>query len=367
MLKDDIKLSLSGVHCSKLARLLDDYSTSSNVLSLSKDELVDNGLSFSEASKIALFSKDEVVDQELEFISKYNIRTMAYGSEEFPPNLAGCDDPPTLLYVKGDTDFLSHTDQWIAIVGTRKCSDYSSSATAKIVSQIAEHYPNAVIVSGLAYGIDALAHRAALDYGLRTVGVLAHGLNKIYPSEHRDLAKSILASGGALVTEFTSQSVINKVSFLQRNRIIAGLSTATCMMESPLRGGSLATANLADSYNREVFTIPARITDVSFEGNLHLLRSSKANIITGICDIEEVMGWRRGANSVKNSYTQPLFILNETEESVFDVFVDFSEITIDYIMEQLTIPVSSIISSLTSLEIKGFIRSIKGKMYVKVR
>lgn len=368
MLKDDIKLSLSGVHCSKIAQLLEEYDSSTNILSLSKDDLADSGLNFKEATKIALISNDEIVDKELEFISKYNIRTLIYGTEEYPTNLSGCDDPPTVLYVKGETDFLANTDQWISIVGTRKCSDYSTSSTISIVEQIAEHYPNAVIVSGLAYGIDAVAHRAALACGLRTVGVLAHGLNKIYPSEHRDLAKNIISKGGALITEFTSQSVINKSSFLQRNRIIAGLSTATCMMESPLRGGSLATANLADSYNRDVFTLPARITDVSFEGNINLLRSSKANIITGLCDIEEIMGWVRESDNVGKPYTIPLlFILNDTEQSVFDIFVDYSEVTLDYVVEQLTLPVPTIISSLTSLEIKGAIRSIKGKMYVRVR
>ena len=367
MLKDDIRLSLSKVHCSKLALLLNDYDTSANILSLTKDELMDNDLSFEEATKILFSANEEAVNTELEFISKYNIRTVTYGSEEYPTNLAGCDDPPTVLYIKGDLDFLSDTHLWVSVVGTRKYSDYGSSSTVRMIEQIAEHYPNAVIVSGLAYGIDAIAHRAALEYGLRTVAVLAHGLNQMYPSSHRDLAKTILAKGGALITEFTSLSEINKASFLQRNRIIAGLSTATCMMESPLRGGSLATANLADSYNREVFTIPARTTDASFQGNIHLLRASKANIITDIGDLEEVLGWRRGKMKTGTPYTLPLIVLNDVEQEVFDVFVDHTEITLDYIVEQITLPVPSIISSLTALEIKGAIRSIKGKMYVRAR
>lgn len=365
MIRDYIELSLTGVSCAKRCRLLESYGSATEILKAGRDELLDHGLSDADCSKIIASSRGAVADAEMAFIEKYAIKTLAYGSDDYPTNLAGCEDAPTLLYVKGEVDFLSDSDMWISVVGTRKCSDYSSAMTTRLIEQIAEHHPTAVIVSGLAYGIDSVAHKAALDNNLRTVAVLAHGLNKIYPADHRDLAKRIIEKGGALVTEFTTQDVTSKASFLQRNRIVAGITTATLMMESPERGGSLATANLADSYSREVFTLPARATDLSFEGNLRLLRSSKANILTSIEDLESVMGWSRAAAS-KPRKQSPLIFLNDMEQEVLGLFQGGGELTLDAVIESTSYSVPQIIATLTSLEVNEQIRSIKGKMYIKI-
>lgn len=364
MLREDLRLSLSGIRSDVAVELIDIFGSPASIFKLTKNEILSQiELSSTSLNKILTLPPIEKIERELEFIEKFKIRTFTYGDENYPPNLANCTDPPTVLFAKGDIDFSSDTEKWIAVVGTRKCTPYGIKTTENLIEQIAERYPEAVIVSGLAYGIDGYAHRAALKNNLRTVGVLAHGLDMIYPADHRDLAKQIISGGGALVTEFPSQSIVTKYNFVQRNRIVAALCSATILIESPEKGGSMITADLADGYNREVFAVPGRIDDKSFLGNLRLIRSSKANILTSVEDMEEIMQWQSQKETKDRSYTS--FILNEYEQEIYDLFDNSTEITTDKIIESSTLPTSKIMTLLTILECKGLIRSVKGKMYIK--
>lgn len=364
MLREDLKLSLSGIRSDVAASLIDIFGSPAQIFKLTKYEILSQlELNSTSLNKILIPPANERVDRELEFIEKFKIRTFTYGDDNYPPNLANCTDPPTVLFAKGDIDFSSDVEKWIAVVGTRKCTPYGIKTTERLIEQIAERHPQAVIVSGLAYGIDAYAHRAALKNNLRTVGVMAHGLDMIYPADHRELAKQIIGSGGAILTEFPSQSIVTKYNFVQRNRIVAALCSATIMIESPEKGGSMITAELADSYDREVFAVPGRIDDKSFSGNLRLIRNSKANILTSVEDIEEIMQWQSMTEVKDKSYTS--FILNEYEQEIYDLFQDSGEVTTDKIIEGTTLPTSKVMTLLTILECKGLIRSVKGKMYIK--
>ncbi len=369
MLRDDLKLAMSGVAYNKQAALLDHFASSSAIFSATKEQLTAEGLLTPYmANKIVFWDKDDEVNHELDFIEKYKIRAISYTSDEYPPNLTTAFDPPSLLFVKGDIDFTQSPEKWIAFVGTRKSSAYGEQMTKRIIREIAQNHPDAVIVSGLALGVDGVAHRTALECGLKTVAVVAHGLNVIYPPEHRDLAKDIIANGGAIVTEFSSVSLMSKYSFVQRNRIVAAISASTVMIESPLKGGSLITADLADGYGREVFSLPGRVTDKSFEGNMMLIKNSKANIVTSASDIEYVMGWVKPSEVVASQKELPFtsFILNDDESAILALFPDSDEVTVEHFYENSEFEMAKIVALLSKLEFLNLIRRVKGRMYVKV-
>lgn len=365
MLKDDIRLILSGIPSDAAAELLDGFGSASAIFDADKEEILAvKELSTRTLNRLLSPADDKRIEKELEFIERYSIRPISYVSSEYSQNLAAVFDPPSTLFVKGAIDFNDTPSKWIGIVGTRKCSPYGVSCVERLVAEIAERHPDAVIVSGLAYGIDSYAHRAAVKCGLKSVGVFAHGLDTIYPNEHRDLAKKMIDDGGAVATEYLSECNITKYNFLKRNRIVAGLCSALIMAESPEKGGSMVTASIADGYGRDIFSFPARITDRSFSGNLQLLRSNKANILTSIKDIEYVMGWQEVVREKSLDITQ--HILSDTEQQIFELFRDGETITADEILESTTLAAMKIMSGLTSLEFKGLIKSVKGKMYIKL-
>lgn len=366
MLYDDLRLSMSGVKSEVAAELIDVFGSARNIFAASKEEILsemNEKINTRSLNKILAPANDEKIEKEIDFIERYSIRPIMYGSSDYSENLAACFDPPSILYVKGEIDFNLSAEKWVAVVGTRKCTPYGIASVERIIAEIAEKHSDAVIVSGLAYGIDVYAHRAAIKNGLKTVAVMAHGLDTIYPSEHRDIAKEIITKGGAIVTEFPSESMITKYNFLTRNRIVAGLSQSLIMAESPERGGSMVTASLADGYGREVFAFPARTIDKSFSGNLRLLSSSKANILTSAKDIETLMNWQEVVSQKELNFTQ--YILTDTEQMIFDLFEDGAMLTADEIVESCELPVVKIMSALTSLEFKELIRGVKGKMYIK--
>ncbi|MDB5205104.1 MAG: dprA, partial [Flavisolibacter sp.] len=223
---------------------------------ISELEKID-GIGEIRARSIKHFNEFHLAEHEEKFIDKYKIQALFLTDEAYPKRLLNCYDPPTLLFYKGAASL--NTSKVIAIVGTRSNTDYGKAFTEKLVKDLLEH--NILIVSGLAFGIDAIAHKAALKNGLQTVGVVGHGLDKIYPAQHASLAKEMITEGGGILSEFFSGTKPDKHNFPLRNRIVAGMSDATIVIESTVKGGSMITAKLADAYNRDVFALPGRTTD----------------------------------------------------------------------------------------------------------
>ncbi|MGE5518345.1 MAG: DNA-processing protein DprA, partial [Candidatus Dadabacteria bacterium] len=215
------------------------------------------GIGTVRARSIKEFNDFHLAEEELKFVEKFNIRTFFLTDEDYPKRLLNCYDSPTLLYYKGTANL--NASRMIAIVGTRSNTDYGKQFTEKLVKELAEY--NVTIVSGLAFGIDAIAHKAALKNNLPTIGVVGHGLRKMYPADHATLAREMISNGGGVLTEFFSETQPDKHNFPLRNRIVAGLTDATVIVESAVKGGSMITAKLADGYNRDVFAVPGRTID----------------------------------------------------------------------------------------------------------
>ncbi|MGZ3846943.1 MAG: DNA-processing protein DprA, partial [Flavisolibacter sp.] len=233
------------------------------------------------ATSIKEFKDFHLAEEELKFIEKYKIKTLFLNDPAYPKRLLNCYDSPTLLFYKGSADL--NVSKVLAIVGTRSNTEYGKQFTEQLVQDLSAE--DILIVSGLAHGIDAIAHRAALKNNLPTVGVVGHGLDKIYPYENTNLAKEMIKQGGGLLTEFFSGSKPDKHNFPLRNRIVAGISDATIVVETDIKGGSMITAKLADAYNRDVFAVPGRSSDKASSGCNHLIKYNKAILLT---DAEEL-------------------------------------------------------------------------------
>ncbi|MEN8116744.1 MAG: DNA-processing protein DprA [Bacteroidota bacterium] len=298
-------------------------------------------------------------EKEIEFIEKHRINTFFYNDENYPRRLKNCIDAPVIIYTKG---YMNLDEQRvISIVGTRNATDYGKHVINEMVKGFSERNYNILVVSGLAYGIDVHAHKASIKYNVPTLGVVAHGLDILYPSLHRDVAKKMLNNGG-LVTDFPSETKIDPSNFVKRNRIIAGLADATIVVESAEKGGALITADIASSYNRDVFAFPGRAGDTYSKGCNKLIRNNGATLIQGIDDLEYFMGWE---NNTKEKVTQPsLFVdLNADEQKVVDLLQKKGELFIDQISSEMELPVSRISSMLLNLEFKNILEALPGKMY----
>ncbi len=250
----------------------------------------------------------------------------------------------------------------LSIVGTRKATTEGIVFCQKLIKDLKEREHNPIIVSGLAYGVDASAHQAALDNGLLTIAVLGHGLDIIYPASHKKLAKEIVKQG-MLITDFPSKSIRDKNNFIKRNRIIAGLSDATIVIESGEKGGSLITADIANSYNRDVFAVPGRISDMYSKGCNNLIKSNKAAMLTSIEDLEYLLGWEPGKK--KNDAVQKDLFLNfsNDEKLIAEILKENEEITIDLICLKSNMPTSKVSPILLNLEFMGLVKTLPGKTY----
>ena len=231
---------------------------------------------------------------ELEFCRRHNIRPLALGTDDYPRRLAECPDAPAIVYYRGTADLDAR--HIVAVVGTRRITPYGKAHCERCCAELAEALPDALIVSGLAYGVDIHAHRAALDNRLDTVGVLAHGLDTLYPSSHRDTARDMLLHGG-LLTEYVAGVRPFAGNFVRRNRIVAGLADVTLVVESAEKGGALITAHLAADYNRTVCALPGRTDDEYSRGYLHLVRDHRAELVTGADDLMRLMNWETKHNA----------------------------------------------------------------------
>ena len=302
-------------------------------------------------------------EQEIPRLQQFGIETLFFTEEDYPQRLneTGCEDTPVLLYRLGQCDLNPH--HAVAMVGTRKCSDYGRTVTIRLVQEMAADKP--VIVSGLAYGIDTAAHSAALNHGLPTVAVLGHGLDTIYPNQNRPLAKRILDQGGALLTEYPLETEIQAAFFPARNRIVAALSDATVVVESAERGGGLITANIANSYHREVFAVPGRLDDPLSEGCNNLIVSNKAIMLRNAGDLYFQMGWKNDMVKARHKEEQQeLFAtLKESEQTIVSLLHEHREMTMDEIDQKCDLSLPKIASSLMEMELKGVVRCLPGRIY----
>lgn len=297
-------------------------------------------------------------EEEIKFIEKEGITPLYFLDENYPFRLKQCMDSPILLYTKGNTEF--NCDKIVSIVGTRRASEYGREFCDKIVEDLAEL--NVMVVSGLAYGIDTQAHKSALKHGLKTVGVLAHGLDRLYPQQNSSLANKMLEQGG-LVTDFTSKTNPDRENFPKRNRIVAGLCDALIVIESAKRGGALITANIANSYSRDVFALPGKVNDKYSEGCNFLVKTNKASLMQSAQDVRYIMNWLEKPNAGKQ--TKLFRELNQEEQLVMDILEENDECSIDFIVLNSKLASSKIAAVLLNLEFDGMVKSLPGKMFKK--
>lgn len=297
---------------------------------------------------------------EVEFICSNSISAIYFQSDQYPKRLLECDDAPLMLYGLGDCD-LNHS-RFISIVGTRHATAYGVDFVERFVSDIASFFPEKpVIVSGLAYGIDIAAHKAALRYGLPTVAVLAHGLNTLYPSQHRSVAVEMVRNQGMLLTDYRSSTPVHKGNFLARNRIVAGLSDALVVVESASKGGALVTARLASGYNRDVFALPGRISDRYSAGCNSLIANHMAALVASASDFCSQMRWPvAGTDDVVPSLFPEL---TPEEEAVIAVLTSRGEATLPELSSRIDMPVARLMSMLIDMEFRALIISIPGGRY----
>lgn len=300
-------------------------------------------------------------EKELAFIEKNHIKSYFITEADYPYRLSECPDAPVLFYYKGNANL--NAPHIISIVGTRKASEYGRALTEKLVSDLATAFPDILILSGLAYGIDICAHKSALKHQIATVAVLAHGLDRIYPPAHRSTAVEMLSKGGIL-TDFPSETNPDKPNFVRRNRIVAGLADATIVVESADKGGSLITADIAFSYGRDVFTFPGRITDLNSMGCNALIRQNKAALITSATDLISALCWDVEQKSHPlPEQTQILFTENENDAPITALIRKEKEIHINQLAIALDMPVHQLSSLLFEMEMNGIIKALPGNRY----
>ena len=302
-------------------------------------------------------------EKEIDFINKHRISYSFYLDDNYPSRLKNCEDSPVIFYYRGDVDF--ENSKVVSIVGTRQATQYGKDMCNHIVDELRRLNHNPVIISGLAYGIDICAHRAAMRNGLPTIAVLGHGLTRIYPASHASAAREIIRNG-ALLTEFISDTPIDRNNFVRRNRLIAGLSDLTIVVESNISGGALITADIANSYNRDVFACPGRLTDTFSSGCNKLIKTNRANLLQTVEDIEYMMNWD---NKPQTPVQRELFqkaASSPEEENILRVLTEKGECSIDNLSSALQMPVSKVSPLLLNLELEGLILSLPGKIYKKV-
>lgn len=299
----------------------------------------------------------ERVHREMAFIERYNIQCLFYGTPDYPVPLSFCPDAPLVLFARGQVDF--NLQKIISIVGTRKNTAYGKAFCQTFVQALASIRP--VIVSGFAHGIDIIAHRAAMENGIQTVGCLAHGFDKIYPANHKQYIHDIEKHGG-FVTDFMQEDAFDRNNFPRRNRIIAGLAHATVIIESAEKGGSMNTADLAHQYGREVFALPGRVSDQKSQGCHQLIIQNKAQLLTSPDQFIAAMGWNDSQNNA--SVQKQLFVeLTEDEKVLYRLLKEKSKESLDTLAIESQFSISKSATLLMQLEMKGCVRPLPGKYF----
>jgi DNA processing protein len=303
----------------------------------------------------------EKASAELRYIEEEAIRVLYFQENDYPERLKHCIDGPVLLFASGNFNF--NNRRMISIVGTRQVTAYGTEFCKKLLEDLALFNP--VIVSGFAYGIDILAHQTAMEKKLQTIGVLAHGLNQIYPKPHKKHVVKMEQNGGFL-TEFWSNSNPDKENFVRRNRIVAGMSEATIVIESAEKGGSLITANIANDYNRDVFAVPGRTTDKYSQGCNDLIKTQRAHLITSAADLIYSLNWQLEEKTPKPIQKQLFVSLDLEEQKVYDYLQKNGKQLLDVIALECDFPIFKISAVLLNMELKGIIRPLPGKLFEAV-
>ena len=302
----------------------------------------------------------EAAHRELEFIAKNEIRVYFYLDDDYPIRFRQCADAPILFFLKGNADI--ETQKVISVVGTRKATEYGRQVCDEMIRDIAAAGHEVLIVSGMAYGIDIQAHKSALKYNLPTIGVLGHGLDVLYPRSHHNTANAMLTHGG-LLSDFPSQSIIDRGNFVRRNRLIAGLSDATVVVESGAKGGALITAEIAASYDRDVYAFPGRSIDPYSKGCNLLIKNNVAALIEDANDLMLMLGWDT-PGAIKQPVQQMLFTeLTDEERLITGQLHRNEKIFIDTLRHNTQLPMSKLSGFLLTLEFKGVVDALPGKMY----
>lgn len=316
----------------------------------------------------ALADVDERIkraEEEWNYACKKGIKCICYNDKDYPSLLRQCPDAPLVLYYFGNANI--NRQRIINIVGTRKCTEYGKDIIRNFVADLSKNYPDTLIVSGLAYGVDIHAHSAALQAGMDTVGVLAHGLDTIYPARHRPTAVKMTKQGG-LITEYISGTTAMKGNFVRRNRIVAGMAAATIVVESAAKGGALITAELAGDYDREVFAFPGRVFDQYSEGCNKLISRNQAHLIQSASDFMRIMGWKEKTEKTNKEDTLEIFPnLTENERAVVDVLKGVDNKQINQIAIETNLSYSIVSSTLFELEMKGMVAVLGGARYRLLR
>ena len=338
--------------------LLEVFGDASSVFKAPKKQLENiEGIGTIAANSVKHFNDFKICEEEIAFIEKNKITPLFIKDENYPQRLLNCYDSPTLLYYKGNADL--NTQKIISIVGTRNNSDYGKATCENLLKELAEE--NVLIISGLAFGIDTIAHKASLKNNLKTVGVMAHGLDKIYPAQNKSLAKEMLSHGG-LLTDFMSGTNPDRQNFPSRNRIVAGSCDALIVIESSVKGGSLITAEIANGYNKDVFAIPGRVNDLRSEGCNYLIRSNKSLLITCADDLLHIMNWKEAPKKAKQQ--RELFIeLTPEEKIITDILAQQDSIQIDQLYFKSGLSSSAVANALLMLEMQGVVSSHPGKVF----
>lgn len=349
---------IPNIGCVHAKKLIEYFGDAETIFKAKKKDLsaVEN-IGEAKAKAIKDFTDLKKAEEEVAFIEKYKIQTLFINEKDYPQRLLNCYDAPTMLYYRGNADL--NSSKIISIIGTRNNSDYGKYLTEKFIEEIRDQ--NAVIVSGLAFGVDAIAHKVALQNNLQTVGVVAHGLDSIYPSQHKSLAKEITLHGG-LLTEFRQNEKVEKYNFPSRNRIVAGMADATIVIETPVKGGSMITAELANNYNKDVFAFPGKTTDAKSGGCNQLIKTNKAVLLTDAQQFIELMGWEN--KNVKPKQQKELFIeLSNDERIIINILKEKDAVHIDEIYFKSALNSSTVAACMLNLEFQNVVVSMPGKMY----
>lgn len=301
----------------------------------------------------------EEAKREADYLDGHNVRAIYFSDAEYPQRLLTCEDAPVMIYVTGKCDL--NAEHVVSIVGTRHATAYGIGFVNEVVKSLADQIDDLVIVSGLAYGIDIAAHRAALRESIRTVGVFAHGLSTIYPSTHRKDAAAMVGDGGAVLTEYIHDAPIHKGNFLARNRIVAGICDCLLVAESAEKGGALVTAKTAVGYGRDVFSLPGRKSDRYSIGCNNLIANNMATLVQSADDIIDAMRWNRRPQEGEQTFMA--LELNSEEQSVADYLREKGDARANEISIALNIALPKMLSMLIDLEFRGAIMSFPGGNY----
>jgi DNA processing protein len=338
--------------------LLEHFRSPKEIFNAKKKELsAIEGIGPIRAAAIKSFRDFDEIEEEFKIMEQEGIEALFIQDARYPRKLAHCSDAPIMLFFKGNVSL--NPTYSISVIGTRRNTLYGKKITEEIIQELSSL--GVLIVSGLAFGIDIIAHQAALQAGLPTIGVMAHGHSTIYPSQHASIAKKMLQQGG-LLTECNYHTEPDRHQFPKRNRIVAGMTDATIVIETAAKGGSIITAELAHDYNRDVFAIPGRIQDKQSEGCLDLIHQHKAAIFTNVHSMIEELGWKK--HRKPNEIQIPLFAeLSEDEQTILKILQEKEDVHVDEIYRTTGWSCSQTAAQMLHLEMKGLIKSLPGKRY----